>query len=112
MRQPWLVTEADALVCINMIHISPWAATVALFEGAARVLAPGAPMLTYGPYIMHGDFGAESNIDFDQSLKSRNPEWGLREVDDVTRTAMILGFTLDEIVPMPANNLSLVFRRV
>ena len=112
MRQPWIITEADALVCINMIHISPWAATVALFEGAARVLAPGAPMLTYGPYILHGDFGAQSNIDFDQSLKSRNPEWGLRDVDDVTRTAIILGFTLDEIVPMPANNLSLVFRRV
>ncbi len=112
MRHPWPITQADALICINMIHISPWAATVALFEGAARVLAPGAPLLTYGPYIQHGDFGAQSNVEFDQSLKSRNAEWGLREVDDVTRTAMMVGFVLDNVVPMPANNLSLVFRRI
>lgn len=107
----WPVTEATAVMCINMIHISPWAATLGLFAGAAKILPAGTPLFTYGPYIMHGDFIAESNVAFDQSLKARNPDWGLREVDDVVAVADKAGFTLAEIIPMPANNQSLVFRK-
>jgi len=111
LQSPWPVAHADAVVCINMMHISPWRATEALFAGAARLLDREAPLLSYGPYILHGDFIAESNVAFDASLKARNPEWGLREVDDVAAAAAAAGLRLDEIVPMPANNLSLIFRR-
>jgi len=112
MRTPWPVASADAVVCINMIHISPWAATVALFQNAAVLLAPGAPLFTYGPYILHGDFISDSNVEFDESLKERNPAWGLREVESVAAVAARFGFTPPEIVAMPANNLSLVFRKI
>lgn len=110
-QKPWPVTAADAMLCINMIHISPWAATEALFAGAALVLPADAPLITYGPYIVQGDFIAESNVAFDQSLKARNPAWGLREVDDVARVAKANGFTFEGMTPMPANNFSLVFRK-
>jgi SAM-dependent methyltransferase len=110
-QRPWPPTDADALVCINMIHIAPWAATEGLFAGAGEVLAGGGVLFTYGPYILRGDFLAESNVAFDASLRARNPTWGLREVDDVAALAERHGFALPEIVPMPANNLSLVFRK-
>ncbi|MSO97420.1 MAG: DUF938 domain-containing protein [Rhodospirillaceae bacterium] len=109
MDMPWPITKADAVICLNMIHISPWAATLALFSSAANILGARALLFTYGPYILHGDFLAESNITFDQSLKSRNPAWGLREVDDVAQVAVEAGFKLDKIIPMPASNLSLVW---
>ncbi|MDX2144354.1 MAG: DUF938 domain-containing protein [Rhodospirillaceae bacterium] len=110
-QRPWPQARADAVVCINMIHISPWAATEGLFAGAADILAPGAALFTYGPYILHGDYLGEGNVAFDASLKARNPAWGLREVDDVTAVAKANNFLLEEIVTMPANNLSLVFRK-
>ncbi len=109
---PWPIAAADAVVCINMIHISPWAATEALFAGSSRVLAKGALLFTYGPYIVHGDFRGEGNIAFDQSLKARNSAWGLREIDDVSAVATQTGFSLAETIDMPANNLSLVWRRL
>lgn len=112
MDMPWPITKADAMICLNMIHISPWAASLALFSGASKILGAGALLFTYGPYILHGDFLAESNIAFDQSLKARNPAWGLREVDDITRAAAEHGFRLDKTIKMPANNLSLVWRKV
>jgi len=108
---PWPLASAAAVLCINMIHISPWAATCALFEGAAKILGPGAPLITYGPYIVRGDFRGEGNVAFDASLKSRNPEWGLREVADLEALAATNGFGLEDIVPMPANNLTLVWRK-
>ncbi len=108
---PWPVAAADAILCINMIHISPWAATEALFKGAAQILKADAPLITYGPYIVQGDYISDSNVAFDQSLKARNPAWGLREVDDVTRIAKENGFTVESMTPMPANNFTLVFRK-
>lgn len=111
-RTPWPLSHADAIVCINMIHIAPWAATEALFQGGARVLSPGAPLVLYGPFRFGGQFLAESNAVFDASLRGRDPRWGVRDVDDVTRVASAAGFVRERIVPMPANNHSVVFRRV
>ena len=109
-REPqWPIPAADAITCINMIHISPWASTLGLFAGAARLLAPGALLYLYGPYRFDGTFTAPSNEEFDRSLKLRDPAWGLRDVRDIEAAAT--GFALREVVAMPANNHSLVFRR-
>jgi hypothetical protein len=105
----WPVAAADAILCINMVHISPWAATIGLFRGSAALLPKGAPLYLYGPYRQHGVETAPSNEDFDVSLKSRNPEWGLRFVEDVVAVAD--GFVLEYVIEMAANNLSLVFRK-
>ena len=94
-----------------MIHISPWEATLGLFNGAQRVLPAGAPLVTYGPYSVDGDFIAESNIAFSQSLKQRNASWGLRNVKDVAAAAFDNGFRQEKTVQMPSNNLILVFKR-
>lgn len=107
----WPVERADAIVCINMVHISPWAATVGLLAGAGRRLPPGAPLVIYGPFRQAGIPTAPSNEAFDQSLRARNPAWGLREVEAVAAEAAGTGLSLQEIVPMPANNLTLVLRR-
>lgn len=107
----WPVERADAIVCINMVHISPWAATVGLLAGAGRRLPPGAPLVIYGPFRQAGVPTAPSNDAFDQSLRARNPAWGLRDVEAVAAEAAGQGLSLPEIVPMPANNLTLVFRR-
>jgi SAM-dependent methyltransferase len=106
----WPVEHADAILCINMVHISPWAATEGLFAGAARILAKGAPLYLYGPYRETGVPTVESNEAFDRSLKERNPDWGLRDVDDMTALAAHHGFELARRTEMPANNLSLEFR--
>jgi SAM-dependent methyltransferase len=107
----WPVDAADAILCVNMVHISPWETTLGLMAGAGRLLAPGAPLLLYGPYRQRDLPTAESNEAFDVSLKGRNPAWGLRHVEDVSTAAAARGLLLERIVPMPANNLSLVFRR-
>jgi hypothetical protein len=101
----------DACVCINMVHISNWTATVGLFKGCAKVLAPGAPLILYGPYIEDGIDTAASNMEFDRSLKERNPEWGLRNVADMDKVAAEFGFKRTTRVEMPANNLMLIYRR-
>ena len=108
----WPVAAADAIVCINMVHISPWSATAGLMRGAGRLLAAGAPLYLYGPYLQAEVETAPSNAAFDASLRERNAEWGLRDVADVAAEAGRHGLELAEIVPMPANNLSLVFRKV
>jgi SAM-dependent methyltransferase len=108
----WPVLLADAIVCINMVHIAPWVATDGLFAGAARLLANGAPLYLYGPYRETGVSTAESNEAFDSSLKERNCDWGLRQVDDMVSLGTEHGFTLDQRTAMPANNLSLVFRKI
>jgi hypothetical protein len=105
----WPIKTADAVVCINMVHISPWAATVGLFAGAAAILATGAPLYLYGPYHRQGVATAPSNSDFDASLRARNPEWGLRSVDDVAAVGKRNGLHLSSLIEMSANNLSLVF---
>ena len=111
-RDPdWPIAAADAMLCINMVHISPWAATEGLFAGAARLLPPGAPLYLYGPYRRAGVTTAPSNEAFDQSLKARNPEWGLRHLEEVIAAAGRAGLRFDRLVEMPANNLSVIFRR-
>lgn len=106
----WPPDRADAILCINMVHISPWATTLGLLDGAARLLAPDAPLILYGPYRQAGVPTAPSNEAFDASLKVRNPAWGLRSVEQV-RDAAEPRFASEEIAAMPANNLMLLFRR-
>jgi len=108
----WPVERAHALLCINMIHISPWPATIGLFAGAARVLAPRAPLILYGPYIEADVPTAESNLAFDASLRARDPAWGLRDIAAVKSAASDAGFVFADRRAMPANNLMLLFRRV
>jgi hypothetical protein len=107
----WPITAAAAVICINMVHIAPWEATLGLFRGAAAILRAGAPLYLYGPYIQAGIETAPSNLAFDQSLRERNPDWGLRDLSTVSATAEAAGFTAPTVTAMPANNLSLVFRR-
>lgn len=108
----WPVARADAVVCCNMIHIAPWQACEGLFAGAARILAPGAPLFLYGPFLLADVPTSPSNLEFDASLRSRNPVWGIRALDDVTRVAAANGFRFSRKIPMPANNLSVIFTRV
>lgn len=107
----WPVEHADAIVNINMIHISPWAATLGLMAGAGRVLPPGGVLYLYGPYIEDGVETAPSNLAFDDSLKDRDPAWGLRRREDVIAAAAAHGLALETRVAMPSNNLSLVLRK-
>ena len=106
----WPETSFSALVCINMIHISPWKSTTALFKHAGSSLLPGSPLFLYGPYLQSNVVTAPTNLAFDLSLKQRNSLWGLRKLDEVSKVANQHGFLLDNIVEMPANNLSVVFR--
>lgn len=107
----WPLKTADAILCINMIHISPWNATEGLLRGAAQLLSRGAPLYLYGPFHVPGRETAPSNLDFDRSLKSRNPEWGLRSVGDIEVAAAHRGLLVEDTIDMPANNLSVVMRK-
>ncbi len=107
----WPVDSADAVVAVNMIHIAPWAACEGLLAGAGRLLDTGGILYLYGPFHVGGRPTAPSNAAFDESLRRRNPEWGVRDVDDVAAAAAAHGLELTETVEMPANNLSVVFRR-
>ena len=107
----WPVSEADAVVCINMVHISPWEATLGLFAGAVRVLGKsGGPLVLYGPYIEQGVETAPSNLQFDASLKARNPLWGLREAEALDALAAQRGMARSARYALPANNIILVYR--
>lgn len=107
----WPLDRADAVVCINMIHIAPWRATEGLMTGAGRVLPRGGRLFLYGPYREAGVETAESNEAFDLSLKGRNPEWGLRRLEEVAALAARHGLRLAERIAMPANNLIVVFEK-
>ncbi len=107
----WPITQADAILSINMVHISPWAASTGLLDGAARLLRSGAPLILYGPWIESGVPTAPSNLAFDADLRARNPEWGLRDVQSFASAANERGLFLVERRAMPANNLILLFRR-
>ena len=107
----WPIAAADAALCVNMVHISPWDAAVGLFAGAGRILASGAPLVLYGPFIEPEQETAASNLAFDQSLKQRNPEWGLRDLTDLDALAADHGLRRTARHAMPANNLALVYRR-
>ena len=111
-REEWGASRADAIVCINMIHISPWTACEGLMKGAARLLETGAPLFLYGPFRFDGVFTAPSNEAFDTILRSQDPAWGVRDLTDVTVLARLHGFEREAVVEMPANNHSIVFRRV
>ena len=110
--RPWPLAACDAIVCINMIHISPWRATLGLLRNAETALRPGGLLFLYGPYRRRGRHTAPSNEAFDRDLRSRNPEWGVRNVEDVIAEAESRKIELVEIVEMPANNLSVVLRRM
>ncbi|MCW5734034.1 MAG: DUF938 domain-containing protein [Enhydrobacter sp.] len=109
--ETWPIDKADAIVCINMIHISPWASTAGLIRGAARLLPPNGALFLYGPYFCAGVETAPSNLAFDRDLRARDPAWGIRGLEEVVALADAKGFTAPLIVEMPANNLSLVFRK-
>ncbi|MFI4965703.1 MAG: DUF938 domain-containing protein [Caulobacterales bacterium] len=107
----WPASPVEAVVCINMIHISPWAASQGLMAGAARVLTPGGRLFLYGPYLEADVDTAPSNLAFDESLKRRDPAWGLRDLAAVATLAAANGLTFGERIAMPANNLMVVFER-
>lgn len=107
----WPIKRADAAVCINMIHISPWRACEGLMRGAGQLLPPGAPLVLYGPFRRADRPLEPSNAAFDADLKRRDPRWGLRDLDAVAACAAAQGFALERVTEMPANNLSVVFRK-
>ena len=113
----WPVGEAAAILCINMVHISPWEATLGLFRGAARLLGrargrDGGPLVLYGPYLEQGVETAASNLEFDASLKARNPAWGLREVGTLDALAASHGMGRTARYALPANNIMLIYRSI
>ncbi len=107
----WPIARADAILSINMVHISAWSAAVGLLDGSARLLERGSPLILYGPWIEHGVETAPSNIAFDADLRARDPEWGLRNVEAFTAAAAERGLALTERREMPANNLMVLLRR-
>jgi SAM-dependent methyltransferase len=107
----WPIDQADAVLSINMAHISPWAASLGLIAGAAKVLPPGGPLILYGPWLKDDIETAASNLAFDADLKARDPQWGLRRVEDFAEAAAAQGFDFVDWRRMPANNLMLLFRR-
>ncbi len=109
--KPWPVDRADAVLCINMIHIAPWQAGLDLIAGAARALPAGGVLVLYGPYRRGGEHTAESNAAFDAQLKATDPQWGVRDLEAVLAVAGRHGFAGEEIVAMPANNLTVVLRK-
>ena len=111
VREPWPVTQADAVLCLNMIQVAPWAAAQALIAGAAGILPPGGMLFLYGPYRRFGRHTAASNEAFDGLLRATDPEWGVRDLEAVVALAEAAEFDLKEVVEMPSNNFSVVFEK-
>jgi hypothetical protein len=107
----WPIERADAVLSINMVHISPWASALGLIRGSVDRLRPGAPLILYGPWLKDDIATAPSNLSFDQDLKYRDPAWGLRRVEDFAAAAAVEGLDLVETRQMPANNLMLLLKR-
>ena len=103
--------DPAAILCINMLHISPWAATLGLMRGAGALLPPGGVLYLYGAYKRGGAHTAPSNASFDQSLRARDPDWGVRDLEAVTGAAEHAGLAPESVIEMPANNLSVILRR-
>jgi SAM-dependent methyltransferase len=112
MADAWPVQKADAVLCINMIHIAPWEATAALIRGAARVLLRDGNLFLYGPFKQGGQHTAPSNAEFDSSLRAQDARWGVRDLEAVSEIASTAGFAAPVVEAMPANNLSVIFRRL
>lgn len=109
-QHPWPITQADAVIAINLLHVSPWPnATQGLFTGASALQNFRGPLFLYGAFVRTGEPLTESNIQFNEDLLATNPDWGLRQLDDVTAIAAQHGFMVEEILDMPANNLGVVF---
>jgi hypothetical protein len=108
----WPLPPADAVICINMIHIAPWDAAVGLVRGAAAILPVGGRLYLYGPFRRNGRHTATSNETFDRSLRYRDPSWGVRDLEDVVNLALLHGFSQPIVEEMPANNLSVIFTRL
>jgi len=108
---PWPVESADLILCCNMIHIAPWQAAEALIQGAGRVLSDDGVLFLYGPYKRDGTHTAPSNAAFDDSLRSRDADWGIRDLEVVEAQAASNGLALADVVAMPANNFCVVFRK-
>ncbi len=102
----------NALLAINMVHITPWAVTVGLLRGASELLVRDGLLYLYGPYRRDGAHTAQSNVKFDEWLKGQNEEWGVRDMGEVERQAELSGLLLGEVIDMPANNFSLIFRKI
>lgn len=109
-RSHWPISRADAVLSINMVHISPWSSALGLLDGASALLAPGAPLILYGPWLKDDIETAPSNLEFDADLKRRDPSWGLRRVEDFAAEAVKRNFALEQLCQMPANNLMILFR--
>ena len=107
----WPIESADALLNINMVHISPWSAALGILDGAARVLDAGAPLILYGPWLSEDIETAPSNLAFDADLRRRNPDWGLRKLEDFIAEAADRRLHFAERRQMPANNVMLLFRK-
>jgi hypothetical protein len=112
MADAWPVQKADAVLCINMIHIAPWEATAALMRGAARVLPRDGALFLYGPFMRGGQHTAHSNAEFDAGLRAQDAQWGVRDLGTVAEIASAAGFAAPVVEEMPANNLSVIFRRL
>lgn len=110
-QNPWPVTDASAVMSVNMIHIAPWAACLGLLAGARDILPEGGLLYLYGPFAVGGTHTADSNARFDAALRAENPDWGVRNLDDVALEARGRGLHLIETVRMPANNLSVIFKK-
>lgn len=111
MAADWPIAAANAVLCINMIHIAPWAAALGLLAGAARILPPGGPLVLYGPYRRGGAHTAPSNAAFDAQLRGQDPRWGVRDLEAVAEAAASVGFGPPAVTDMPANNLVVVLRK-
>lgn len=109
--EAWPVERADAIFCANMVHIAPWDCAVALIEGAGRVLSPGGVLILYGPFRLAGRHTAPSNEAFDMDLRARDPRWGVRDLEAIGKLAQAAGLDHLDSVAMPANNLSVVWRK-
>lgn len=109
--EPWPIARADAVLAINMVHIAPWSATESLMAGAGSILPEGGLLYLYGPFCVAGAHTAESNAAFHADLRARNPAWGVRDVEAVSAVARAQGLNLAERIPMPANNVSLIYRK-
>lgn len=109
-KPDWPIDQANAILSINMVHISPWSSALGLIDGGARLLPPGGPLILYGPWLKADIETAESNLGFDADLKRRDPEWGLRQVEEFAAAASAKGLSLEDTRAMPANNLMLLLR--
>jgi len=115
-KRPWPITNKiktliKGIICINMIHISPWRCTKALFEESTCYLDQTEFLMLYGPFLRKKRETPESNLIFDESLKSKNPLWGIRYLENVNKIAFKNGFILENIFDMPTNNLSVIYRK-